>query len=850
MQSGDTQAQNGLGDIVGNRHIRRLIEINLAPTNLNTDSSFNLQQGSPQKHAPGCFHCALPIPPGSDFGATVAGKRQAMCCTGCAAVAQAIDKAGLAHYYEQRTANAPTAQDSVSKALQTLAVFDHPAVQRSFVQGTNTTKREAALILEGISCAACVWLNEQHLRALPGVLDVQVNYATHRARIRWNEKQIRLSEIMRAIREIGYEAHPYDPGRQQRLLDAERRQMLKRLAVAGALGMQVMILAVALYTGSWSGIEERYRDFFQKLSLLLTLPVLLYSARPFFTSAWRDITNRRAGMDLPVALGITLAFSASTLATASGSGEVYFDSVCMFVFLLLGARTLELTARKRAADAADVIGQVRPASAHRLDASGALDLVPAVELVPGDKVLVRPGQTIPADGLVHEGISSVDEAILTGESLPQLRRKGDAVIGASLNIESPLTIKITHTGVDSVLSQIQQLLDRALIAKPRISQLADRVAGFFVLAILAIAAVVGLIWWNLGSTQWLAITVSVLVVSCPCALSLATPAAVTATVGGLMRQGVLLTRAHALETLAHINTVIFDKTGTLTHGQLQLVDVDTAQGLDREQALILAAALERYSEHPLAQAISRTIGSQELPQALAVVSEPGGGVFGRVGDEALFVGSPDFVRIKTGLASSECIDCSNTTVVLANTTRILATFSFKDRLRRQAPELITRLKALGLNLVILSGDQIEPVKAVADELQIANAKAKLAPADKLEQLQQRQQNGETVAVVGDGVNDAPVLAGADVSIAVARASPLAAATADVVILNDDIRTVAKAIHAGRRTLALIRQNLAWALAYNLLAVPAAALGYVPPWLAAIGMSASSLIVVANTLRLR
>jgi P-type Cu2+ transporter len=798
-----------------------------------------------------CFHCGLPAPSdGPSLTAEIDGKSYPMCCAGCAAVARAIETAGLSRYYRERTARASTAQDFATESLRQLEVFNNPLVQRSFVSSPTEGSREAALILEGIQCAACVWLNEQHLKDLPGMLEVQVNYATRRARIRWDEQQIQLSEIMRSVRDIGYEAYPYDPGHQQELLDIERRKLLKRLAVAGALGMQVMILAVALYTGVWTGIEERYRDFFQKLSLLITLPVLFYSAQPFFVTAWRDLSNRRAGMDVPVTLGISLAFAASTMSIVTGTGEVYFDSICMFVFLLLGTRTLELGARKSAADAADVIGQARPAAANRLDGEGDIEQIAAVELNPGDKVLVRPGETVPADGIIIQGRSSIDEAILTGEAMPQSRREGDEVIGASINIESPITVEVMRTGADSALSQIQQLLDRALMGKPRVSQLADRISGIFIMTVLLIATLVAGYWWQTGAEDWLSITVSVLVVSCPCALSLATPAAVTATVGHLMKKGVLLTRARTLETLARATKVVFDKTGTLTLGELRCSSIRVAEGVDHNDVLQIAAALEQHSEHPVGRAIMRAGIDFELPEIDNVVNEPGGGIYAEIKGDTYWIGSPHFIQQKTG-AVSESIDAvSSTTVLLADSDSILAEFLFSDELREDAPELIERLRKLGLRLAMLSGDQCGPVSVVADALQIEPAQWQLSPADKLKAVNHDQKLGETVAMVGDGVNDAPVLAGADVSIAVARASPLAAATADVVILNDDIRMVAEAIRAGRRTLGVIRQNLAWALVYNLAALPAAAFGFVPPWLAAIGMSASSLIVIANALRLR
>jgi Cu2+-exporting ATPase len=370
------------------------------------------------------------------------------------------------------------------------------------------------------------------------------------------------------------------------------------------------------------------------------------------------------------------------------------------------------------------------------------------------------------------------------------------------------------------------------------------------MAVLLIATLVAGYWWRAGNPDWLAITVSVLVVSCPCALSLATPAAVTATVGHLMKEGVLLTRARTLETLARASKVVFDKTGTLTLGELQCSSIRTPEGVNRKDALQLAAALEQHSEHPVGQAIMRAGIDLELPKVENVLNEPGAGICAEIKGESYWIGSPQFIQQKTGLLPDASDAVSSTNVLLADSGGILAEFLFSDELRGHAPELIGQLRKRGLRMAMLSGDQRGPVLAVADALQIESAQWQLSPADKLRAVHQDQAQGETVAMVGDGVNDAPVLAGADVSIAVARASPLAAATADVVILNDDIRMIAHAIRAGQRTLRVIRQNLTWALVYNLGALPAAALGFVPPWMAAIGMSASSLIVIANALRLR
>ncbi|MBT3706785.1 MAG: heavy metal translocating P-type ATPase [Proteobacteria bacterium] len=798
-----------------------------------------------------CFHCGLPLVPGEkQFFAQIEGRQLLMCCQGCAAVAGAISQAGLSHYYRQRSATASKAQDPDLVERQKLTVFDNPLVQRSFVTTSDDKTHAAALILEGIHCAACVWLNEQHLQGLKGVIEVRVNYATHRAQIRWDNKQILLSQIMQAVRDIGYEARPYDPGRHQQLMSLERSKMLKRLAVAGAMGMQVMILAVALYSGKWSGIEDHYREYFQKLSLLLTMPVLLYSAKPFFSSAWRDVSCGRAGMDVPVTVGISLAFAASLLSVVTGDGEVYFDSICMFVFLLLGTRTLELAARKRAADAIDAIGQIDPISAIRINRKGGLEEIAAVELTIGDQVIVRPGETIPADGLIIAGHSSVDEAVLTGEAMPRLRSKNDEVIGGSINIDSAITVEVTRTGADATLSQIQQLLDRALASKPQISQLADRISGIFTISVLFLATVVAFSWWQVGASDWLSIAVSVLVVSCPCALSLATPAAITTTVSHLMGKGVLLTRADTIEKLGGVSKVVFDKTGTLTAGQLQCTSINTLADANHSDVFDITVALEKYSEHPVGQAIVRY---GEVGQALVVknlINELGGGVCGEIDNRRYYVGSPLFIKRKVGLVDPDIEQSTQTIALLADEAKILASFSFSDELRPSTPELIRRLKIMGIRTGILSGDHQTAVCAVARKLEIHTAKWQLTPQDKLAEIHCDQKNGETVAMVGDGVNDAPVLAGANVSIAVPRASPLAVATADVVLLAEDIGLVASTIALARRSIQIIRQNLAWALVYNLLALPAAAAGFVPPWLAAIGMSASSLIVIGNALRLR
>lgn len=803
-----------------------------------------------------CFHCGLPIPDGTDFTLVINDRPRPMCCKGCEAVAKAIIDGGMGDYYQFRTENAPIGRELVPNFLEQVAIYDNETVQGSFVRrgaGSAASEREADLILEGITCAACIWLNERHLAALPGVLEVAINYTTHRARVKWDNDRIRLSGILEAVSHIGYLAHPYDPDRQQQLLEQERRLHIRRLGLAGVLGMQVMMIAVALYLGAFSGIEEHFRQFFHWVSLGLTLPVILYSAQPFFRTAWRDVQRLQAGMDVPVSIGILVAFVGSVHTTFTGHGEVYYDSVCMFVFFLLTGRYFELVARKRAAEASESLVHSVPAMATRLGKDNEESLVAVAELEVGDRIRVRPGETIPADGLIIDGQSSIDESLLTGESLPVKRGRQERVVGGAINIESPLLIRIEQVGQDTVLSGILRLLDRAQTEKPLITQLADRAAAWFVLAVLILAGSVAAYWWQVDPVHWLPITLSVLVVTCPCALSLATPTAVTAATGKLIGSGLLATRGHALETLARATHLVFDKTGTLTYGRLNLLGSDISHGYDEGECLTIAAALETGSEHPIARAIRRAAGDNRQ-QASEIQNRPGAGLTGIIDGQVYWLGTVLFVETETDQkcnveALQQLRIGGNTVIALGSRQTVLALFAFGDELREDAAATITELKAEGKKVVLLSGDHLAVVQHVAGHLGIEAAYGDLLPEDKLDHVTALQKQGAIVAMVGDGINDAPVLAGAQVSIAMGSGTQLAAASADMLLLSDRLTGLAEGLRMAKRMLWVIRQNLFWAITYNILALPAAATGYISPWMAALGMSVSSLIVVGNALRL-
>lgn len=798
-----------------------------------------------------CYHCGLPVPAGLDLQVTIQGMARPMCCAGCQAVAQAIVAAGHSDFYRHRTQASATGAELVPDFIQQTRIYDHPQVRKSFVRDTGAHEHEAALILEGIVCAACVWLNERHIRQLPGVLDVQVNYATHRARVRWDDTRIQLSEILQAIQRIGYTAHPYDPAQQQQARERERSVLLRRIGIAGVLGMQVMMLALALYVGEWKGMEDNFTLLFRWTGLLLTTPVLLYSGLPFLRGAWRDLRNRSVGMDVPVALGILVAYGGSVHTTLTGRGEVYYDSVVMFIFFLLVSRYFEMVARKRGAESAESLAQGLPAMATRLTDStsdSGQEIVPAIELHPGDRVLVKPGATVPVDGTIESGHSGVSEALLSGESTPLQKSPGNALIGGSINMDSPLVMRVERTGQDTVLAEITRLLENAQLQKPALTRLADRIAAGFVTAVLLLAGLTGLYWWQHDPQHWLPVLISVLVVTCPCALSLATPTAISAATGTLLGRGVLATGGARLETLARATHVVFDKTGTLTEGVPRVVDVQTDSPLGRAALLEIAAALESHSEHAAAQAIISHAGPARRV-AHDLRNHPGAGVSGSVNGTEWFLGNAGFVQANCSGARPQDDTQADTQIFLADARRVHARFSLRDEIRADAATTVRQLQEAGLDVILMSGDHRAAARAVADRLGITTVFADMKPADKLAEVQRLQRAGNVVIMAGDGINDAPVLGAADISVAMQAAANITQAGADMILLGDQLQVIAGALQLARRSMRIIRQNLAWAIGYNLVALPAAALGFVAPWMAAIGMSTSSLLVVINALRL-
>jgi len=796
-----------------------------------------------------CYHCGLPVPAQSSWQVEILGEPRVMCCIGCQAVAQSIIDHGLQDYYRHRTELPKTAEQLVPEALRQLTLYDHPDVQKSFVQ-IQGKRREASLILEGITCAACIWLNERHLMQLPGVVQVSVNYGAHRARVVWDDEQIKLSDILIEINKIGYHAHPFSAQQQEALRQKQRKIDIRRLAIAGLSAGQVMMIAGPLYGGASQGLEFASAQLLRWFSLLMTLPAMVYAAWPFYQGAWRNWQQRHVGMDVPIVLGLMAAFFGSLWATWRGQGDVYYDTITMLIFFLLGTRFLERNARDKSIQAAENLLRLTPAIATRLQA-GTPNLVAVAALNIDDILLIKPGESIAADGIICMGNSSVDESLLTGESLPIAKQQGDAVFAGSVNYESPIQVRVTAVAEDTMLASISRLLDRAQAEKPKLAKTADQVAAYFTWLVLALVVVVIVGWSWVDSSRVLSVVLTVLVVSCPCALSLAAPAAFAAAGSHLVRRGILLTRGHVLEALAKVNHVVLDKTGTLTTGHMQLVGSQALSDVDIALCLQIAASLEQQSEHVLAQAFD----AKRLQQTLLPVTQrsnlPGQGVVGVIQGQHYYLGNAALHQhLPKAMQQRMQTSSMHTQIWLSDADRLLARFELADEIRAEAKSLIQSLQAEGIQVSMLSGDAQSAVQHYASLLGVSQFQAHCSPQAKLDALRQMQQRGDVVAMVGDGINDAPVLAGAQVSIAMGGGTQMARVSADAVLLCERLLEIQHAIRHCRFAVRVIRQNFAWALCYNAVVLPAAALGLMTPWMAAIGMSVSSLVVVMNALRLR
>jgi Cu2+-exporting ATPase len=722
------------------------------------------------------------------------------------------------------------------------SAYDLPEVQQQFVHDWDGGRQMAALLIGGITCAACVWLIEKHLGQLAGIEKVSVNASTQRAQIVFDPEQIQPSALFEALEQIGYRPAPATAANRESVIQSEHRAALRRLGVAGLGTMQVMMFAIALYFGAGSGDVGEFERYFRWVSLLVATPVVFYAARPFFSAALRSLRTRHLSMDVPVSLAIGLAYGASFYATVFGTGEVYFESISMFTFFLLLGRTVEMRARHRAGLASGGLAQLLPMTAARYDGTE-ITHVPVAALAAGDRILLRPGDTIPADGEVLEGESGVDESLLSGESALQQKTAGSPVYAGSVNGDSSLTVRVTAAGKSTRLSAIERLVERAQLEKPAQVALADRVAGIFVGVVLVAALSAFAVWWQLDPSRAFWVALSVLVVTCPCALSLATPAALASATLRLQELGLLVAGGSLLETLPRISRVVFDKTGTLTRGEPRILHIDLLRdGWTEQKVKDVAAALESQTHHPLARAFRAWRGNLTASQLKV---HTGRGLEGQIEGNRYRLGRADFAITQSITAPQG----EGQWLLLADDVGAIAWIALGDKLRDSAAQAVEQLGQMGLSVELLSGDQSAEVKRLATQAGIEGFRAGASPEDKLSHMKQRQDAGEKVLMVGDGLNDVPVLSGADASVAMMSAADLAQSRADAILLNGDLRVLAQSVALARKCRRVVRQNLAWALGYNVIALPLAVCGLVPPWAAAIGMSLSSLVVVINALRL-
>ncbi|WP_323065656.1 heavy metal translocating P-type ATPase [Aeromonas jandaei] len=793
-----------------------------------------------------CFHCGEPVPANSSYFLEIKGIVRPMCCPGCQAVAETIMECGLASYYEHRTAPGIKGE-LVPEELAALTHYDLAEVQQEFVTDSGTgreTTREIQLTVEGLTCAACAWLIERHLMTLSGLRYINVNTTTHRARIKWDPAQLSLSDILKGFAKIGYRAYPFQTHQQEALYAKEVRSYMFRLALAGLGSMQVMMCAVALYMDLFISVEDEFMVYFKWISLLLSTPIMIYSAQPFYINAWRSLKQGHLSMDVSVSLALIGAFIASMWATVFNTGEVYYDSITMFVFFLLLGRFLELRARRKASESSSNLARLVPIMATLIDQDGERE-VAAKTLQVGDRVRVLAGATLPADGVIVTGEASLNEAMLTGEQLPLFKQCGDLVYAGTINTDAPLQIRVTHRIEESRISQIMRLQDHALDDKPAIAQMADQLSRHFILVLFIIAAAVWTFWHFHQPEQAFWIALAVLVATCPCALSLATPTALTSATANLTRNGILLRRGHVLDILTKANRIVMDKTGTLTTGEIRLSATTALGTLDADRCLSIARALEAQSEHPIARAFrlpADEVG--QLPQASEITPVIGHGITGLVDGVRYRIGSARWLGMENndnpehGLA-----------IYLADEQRLLARFELDDTLRPDAKALIDAFKAAGLQTTILTGDSSPQADEIARTLGVDELVKGVTPDGKLAYLKAREAEGEISIMVGDGINDAPVLAGAHASFAMAGGTDLAKNSADAILLADDLSRLLDARRLALRTRKIIIENFTWSIGYNLLVLPLAACGWLPPYLAAAGMSLSSLIVVTNSMRL-
>jgi Cu2+-exporting ATPase len=801
-----------------------------------------------------CFHCGLPVPRNPRFEQHIDGALRQFCCPACQMVCNTIYESGLQGFYQRTPQGKPLAPPP--EPPKDLALYDLDEVQAEFIPGLDN-EREIHLLVEGIHCAACVWLIERALGHTPGVLSAQVNLSSKRLKLHWDNRQIKLSQVLGQLADIGYAAVPYDPEVAEGRIRKQNRALLFRMAFAGFAMMNLLWVSIALYSGA---ADSEFRGLFHWVGLALATPTLFYSGYPFLRGAWTGLRRLHLTMDLPIAIGALTTYCYSLYITLSQTavGEVYYDTVVNFMFVILVGRYLEAMSKRQAIASTQRLLDLQPRGATVLhDGEAVLQPIRAVKA--GEQVLVKPGDKIPVDGTVAEGHSKVNEAMLSGEANPVPKQPGDKVSAGTINLDSALTLTVTGTLKDTALGRIIHLVEEAQASKAPIQCVADRIVPWFVAVTLLLAAVTFMRW--LGSDFELALmaATAVLIITCPCAFGLATPMAIASASGLGARHGILIKNGEVLETLSHINHFVFDKTGTLTRGEMQVGEVLTSSQYDSNQLLTLVAAVERYSEHSIAKAIAAAAKDKNLsvPAAQASQNQPGYGVKGIVNGAKVVAGNAKWLQQNNLALNSDLVQIAeqweqqgSTCIHVGINDEHAGLISVTDQLRDDAKALIQDLRAAGVRLTLLSGDRQPVAEAIAWQLGGMEVIAEVLPEDKDKVIRQLQQNGEQVAMVGDGVNDAPALIRANVGIALGSGTDVSGDSADIVLMSNELHKVSLANQLSRRTLRTIRQNIGISITYNIIMVPLAMAAFITPLVAAISMPISSLLVIGNAARIR
>ncbi len=806
-----------------------------------------------------CFHCGLPVADGELISASVKGENQSFCCHGCKSVCQVIYDSGMEGFYDRTPEGSLLAPPP--ELSEDAALFDLEEIQQEYVSSDGNIS-EINLLVEGIHCAACVWLIERTLTPISGVISAQVNLTGKRLHLRWDQSQVKLSELIQRLSHIGYVAVPFDPETAEGRLRKRDRSLLYRLVFAGFAMMNLLWISIALYSGADQG---EFRSWFHWLGFALATPTLLYSGYPFLRGAWTGLVARHLTMDLPIAIGAVTTYLYSTYITVNGSqvGEVYFDTVVNFIFVILIGRYLESAAKRKAVSSTQRLMDLQPRVATVIRDSME-EVVPVRSLVVGDMVLVKPGQRIPVDGELVDGRSEVDEAMLSGESLPVSKSVGDLLYAGTVNGHGAIKLRVTAVLKNSALGKIINLVEDAQSSRAPIQCTADKIVPWFISATLFLGTVTFLFWVGTDFEKALMAATSVLIITCPCAFGLATPMAIAVASGVGARHGVLIKNGGVLEMLSSIRHIVFDKTGTLTEGRLSVREIHLEDGWDSEQFYRVAYALERYSEHPVAKAVIQR-ATQELGGAAgreSVVSNftysPGSGVAGVVEGRESLLGTALWME-RNGVScradiirfASECESRAESVLFLSVAGGCVGAISLADKPRPGATSLLRRLHQQGMRLSLLTGDRRKVAESIVADLgEEMEVIAEVLPDEKAAVIRALQDDGAQVAMVGDGINDAPALAMADVGIAMGSGTDVSVESADIVLLSSELEQVELANRLSQRTLRTIRQNIGISIAYNIIMVPLAMMALITPLVAAVSMPVSSLLVIGNAARIR